>query len=471
MGILQHFPSGLIPRREQAEILQAVQERWHLADVFCIDMPVGTGKSAVAYTIGAWRASFGESTSIAVPSNILLSQYEVSFPSLPILRRQSLYSCADFKRSCGETKESLGFMCKSCPCSAARTRVETSKVRAATSYGYAANRLFSTNLVADEAHSLIDVLRDTAAVKIWYSKFRFPDGLQTLTDVVEWIQGRLRKTPNERLARTLNELLRIRLGAVVEYKEELNRGKPDRLLQVTAVSAVSAGPFLWPKMVRKIVLMSATIGPKDVEELRLNNLRVTYLKCGSPIPAANRPIVYEPTANMAYNYRKASVPMLAVKLLELLNRFPTKGLVHVPYEVATQLQAVLDHPRLVWHTKKNKTAQFNAFKDSPPEEGKVLIASGMYEGIDLPYDAARWQVIAVVPYPPLNVEWVKSRAAEDPEWYAWSTVKPLIQASGRVVRAADDHGTTIITDMQFARLLQKHRKLFPIYFLEALVGV
>jgi Rad3-related DNA helicase len=467
MGIMQFFPAQLSPRLEQLQLLEAVESKWTSTDVFVIDAPVAVGKSAIAYAIAKWRASFGESVALTTPNNLLLAQYERSFPDLALLKRQSLYQCVEFDRSCAESKDSLGFFCKGCPCAAAKRRVVEERIKVSTGHGYVANQLYSQTVVFDEAHTLIELLRDTASVKIWHSKHRFPDGLQTLADVVEWAQGYLKKRPNEKLQRTLNELLRIRLGAVIEYKEDLNRGKPDKLLQVTAVSAISAAPLLWPKTVRKIVLMSATIGPKDVEELRLNNLRVTYLKCGSPIPPANRPIAYEPVANMAFNYRKASVPLLAAKLKELLARFPSKGLVHVPYDVATQLQAHLDDPRLIWHTKSDKARKFAEFTQS--DDG-VLMASGMYEGIDLPYDAARWQVIAVVPYPPLNVEWIKQRAAEDPTWYAWQTVKSLVQASGRVVRAADDFGETFLVDMQFGRLLQRHRSLFPTYFLEALRG-
>jgi Rad3-related DNA helicase len=468
MGIMQHFPQKLSPRLEQLKLLEAVASNWTTTDVFVLEAPVALGKSAIAYTIAKWRASFGETVAITTPSNILLNQYAESFPDLDVLKRQSLYNCVDFKRSCAATKESIGFFCKGCPCAAAKKKVEEARVRVATAHGYCYNQLHSQTVVHDEAHSLVDLLRDTFSVKIWRKKDKFPDHMQTLADVIEWAQGALRTKPNKRLQQTLDELLRIRLGAVIEYKQELNRGKLDTVLHVNAISAVSAGPFLWPNKVRKIVLMSATIGPKDIEELRLHKRRVTYLKCDSPIPAANRPIIYAPAANMAYQYRKASVPMLAAKLRELLATYPTKGLVHLPYDVAAQLQAHLDDPRLIWHNKANKTAQFNAFKASDPVEGKVLVASGMYEGVDLPYDAARWQVIGVVPYPPLSVEWIKTRAAEDPGWYAWQTCKSLIQASGRVVRAADDQGDTVVTDMQFGRLLSRHRDLFPSYFLEAI---
>ena len=94
----------------------------------------------------------------------------------------------------------------------------------------------------------------------------------------------------------------------------------------------------------------------------------------------------------------------------------------------------------------------------------------MYEGIDLPYDACRWQIVSKVPWPYLGDPAVKYLSEVDPEWYQWETIKTIIQASGRIVRSTDDYGSTFILDASFRRLYtdSKSRGLFPTWFMEAI---
>jgi Rad3-related DNA helicase len=92
----------------------------------------------------------------------------------------------------------------------------------------------------------------------------------------------------------------------------------------------------------------------------------------------------------------------------------------------------------------------------------------MYEGIDLPYDAARWQALTKVPYPSLAEPAIKYLADKDPEWYQWETAKLVLQASGRVVRASDDWGITYILDSSFEQLYEKAEHLFPQWWQDSL---
>ena len=467
MGILDFFPPGMTPREGQRDILLAVEAAWHKSDIFVITAPVGAGKSAIAATIAEWRRAAGQTNSLIVPNNLLLDQYARSFPRLPMIRRRRLYQCTQMGNSCADQE----ICCRGvCPYTKAKRLTKAAGVRAATYHGYVAHRMHSDVLIADEAHRLVELLRATGDVTIRRSKFTFPDTLVTQEDLISWLQYEMRRRDDPALKKVLADVQRINLAGALEFKDVHTGKKFDRHLTLRAVTGASAGRLLWPSSVRKIVLMSATIGAKDVDEMGLGMRRATYLTCASPIDPLKRPIRYEPTANMALKYRQFSAPLLATKIGELLGRYPDKGLVHVPYDVAKLLRLHLSDSRLLWHDKKDKSAVFNEFLASPPEQGKVLVASGMYEGIDLPYDAARWQVIGVVPFLPLGEKWVRERADKDPEWYAWSAVKQVAQASGRVVRSEDDYGVTVITDTQFERVHRNHRQLFPKFFIEAMIG-
>ena len=162
--------------------------------------------------------------------------------------------------------------------------------------------------------------------------------------------------------------------------------------------------------------------------------------------------------------------MLADKIRQKLTEHPQKGLIHLPYRYAQSLQGALEHPRLLFHTNKDKLQKLAEFKAS---EDKVFVCSGLYEGLDLPYDAARWQILGKVPYASLGDARIKAKFDIDKEWYDWEALKKLIQASGRASRAADDYSITYIFDRAFERLLQNDRArqypLIPQYFQESIV--
>jgi Rad3-related DNA helicase len=96
-----------------------------------------------------------------------------------------------------------------------------------------------------------------------------------------------------------------------------------------------------------------------------------------------------------------------------------------------------------------------------------MVGSGMYEGVSLDEDLARWQIICKVPWPSLAEPAMKYLATEDKEYYANRTIKDIVQTYGRVCRGPTDSGTTLIWDNTFERLLKEHSSLFPKWFLDA----
>ena len=113
---------------------------------------------------------------------------------------------------------------------------------------------------------------------------------------------------------------------------------------------------------------------------------------------------------------------------------------------------------------------YRKFRESRPEDGAVLVACGMYEGVDLAEDAGRFQVIAKVPWPSLADRAIRYRSDTDPEWYIWNTLKDVIQACGRICRGPTDWGDTIILDGSMDRLLTSAAEygIIPTWFQAAL---
>lgn len=469
-SILDHFPEPEI-RSSQRELLLEIEANWSSYDVFVLICPTAFGKTAIEVCIARWVASMRKSATLLYPTNILVDQTCGRYPYLTRMSKKAAYHCADFDRDCETTHTKCERYCHGCPYVEAKKAAKQAKIKVMNYHTYWAHKLYSDVLICDENHSIVDLLGSSQeGIKLWHSKYKFPTTFKTTADVLVWAQEYLSRYTNQQLADAVKDMIRIKDSSIVQYNRSMYRGQEQIVLQITPTSARGVPPWLWPSSkVEKIVMLSATTGEQDIYEMALERRRVKYIEVDSPIPVANRQVIFTPVANMAHRYVDTALPHMAKQLLETVETNPGyKGLVHAPYSIALKLKEMVDHPRILWHTKENKSEVLVRFKESDPAEGLVLVASGLYEGVDLPYDAARWQAILKVPYLSLADPRIKYKCDNDPRWYQWETIKRVLQAAGRIVRAPDDFGKTYIWDTNFERLYHSNQGLFPDYFRRAL---
>lgn len=491
--ILSHFPYPSI-RPVQEELLLEIQARWNSGDVFVINAPTALGKSAIAQTILGWQYN----ASYITPTNQLLDQFLSEFPATKTLRRLDSYVCQDLlpkhNYACATIRGQHGKFCKGCPAGNALACAKYKQGPGAYNFHtYMAHKLYRDVLIVDEAHQIIPTIQSIASVKIWEHKEKYPRdwNKQDKRPLYEWLHNlpaSKRKNkwwkyvaealdtdqPQHVIGETTGEWLRghgdVPRGEAVELP----------LLEVKPIDIrdlKETGLFI-PRSVKKIVLMSATIGPQDIEQLGLSRRRVVYLNCASPIDPANRPIVPTPIAAASYKNLEGATKLMCDYIREVLcmNHSSEKGIIHATYKQAEIINDILDRDpvvgdRLLFHTRDNKSDVLRRFLDAPPADGCILIASGMYEGVDLPYDLARWQVITKIPWLSLADPAIKWKADREPDWYLWETMKKVIQACGRVCRTPEDFGTTYILDSTFNRLYQDGYHLAPQWWREAVDGL
>jgi hypothetical protein len=452
--ILDYFPAGKTPRSDQIDLLLKIQADWNNYDVFVANCPTAFGKTEIAYTIGMWQA--GE-THFLQPQNLLVKQVVDRYTDLCALYRVNLYQC----RIPEHAKN------RKCACKyiAAKQRVQASAMGVMNYWSYIYNKLYRPVLILDEAHKVVDMLRDMSEIVLPIKNYPFPDRFNPdepydrVGDFLDWCVEYLKDTQDLPMQDVMFKL-------IIKGPEHIVVRTVTHIT-VEPIDMVTLGGIMWPIEVRKIIMLSATTGQMDVQELDLGRKRVLYLDCPSPIPATSRPLVYSPRFNLSRDCVPHALPLLAAEILKLLDQHPEKGLIHLPYTLAGKLQLILDHPRVSYHSKVDKAERLRDFRDAPPESGAVLVASGLYEGVDLPYDAARWQLIGKVPFPSLGDPAIAAHAAKDPQWYLWSSIKNLLQAYGRIVRAPDDQGITYIYDTSFERVWNQGQKLIPQFVKDA----
>lgn len=475
--MLRSFPYPQA-RAGQSELLRTLERLWNQFDVFIICAPTAFGKSAVSRTIQEWAYS----ASLITPTNLLVNQFLTEFPECPTLHRLDSYSCEEWQTNCAEHRGKAGGFCRGCPAAADLARAKYRRGPGMYNYHiYLAHKLQRPTLIVDEAHNLVPTLQDLLSGRIWihdYPELSAPPG----TSHSE-ILHRLDKLPPHKRKHVKIQLLHEALTSkiphyVIQYTTDsfngkgTKRGEPeDRpCIKLYPVDIGDSFDLFTRGETQKVILMSATIGPVDVTELGLQRKRVCYLQAAHPIAPDRRPVQLLSIEDLNHENLEASGPRLAEEIINIANYHAgEKGVIHCTYQLSTMLSEHLTDVRYIFHDRENKREQYQKFRDLAPESGAVLVASGMYEGIDLPDDLGRWQVIAKVPWLSLADPAIRYKADREPDYYRWSTLKHLIQACGRICRHEEDYGVTYVLDGSVNRLLAGSAHLLPSWFSDAIV--
>ena len=240
------------------------------------------------------------------------------------------------------------------------------------------------------------------------------------------------------------------------------------------------------------VFMTGTLTSFELfcENNGLNPDETYYIKIPSDFPIENRPIK---KAYFKYNLGKFSKGDYYVKnnngkpkyplrirndiitaIQDIIREHPgQKGIIHTTSHIDSKLiKEQLDYP-YVWTVNANKNENFNEyprdelisyFKEY--DEPVILVGAGLKDGIDLPDDYCRFNIIFKVPYP--GGQYAIQRRNGEFLWYMGETCNPLMQAYGRGMRHKGDQCDTYILDECFEDILSKNKDLLEDYFLEAI---
>jgi Rad3-related DNA helicase len=458
-------------RAGQSEILEIIESNWDKYDVIVVRAPVGFGKSPIASTIQARELDAGNGCCIVVPNNLLREQYLEDYPDMITIKRQDEYWIEQYKMTEAAFRKKIY---KWGPKDSEYTRDYRAVRRKGTPvvanyYTYLAHKLQRNTLIVDEAHSLLGTLQDLSAKRIWKHEYRYPDDARSFYDLLQWVGSNPSDSKLKRLRGVLESNSK---STLLRFANEPYRGEWKDCLKLLPLNVSDLPNPFWGSKVDKIVLMSATIGPMDIEKMGLSNRRVLYLDVPSPIPVDQRPIHFQPVGNMSFATQNDNLPDLAAKLIQLADSQPGKGFVHAPYNMASKLSIYLkDDDRFMFHNRGNKKEQYKRFYALPSSSNAVMVGSGMTEGLDLKYEVAQWQALTKVPYPSLSDPAMRHLAEDEPDYYNWLVSRDVMQASGRICRGPDDTGSTFLLDSQFDIWYNKYKSSLPSWFTDAMKGI
>lgn len=512
-------PSGSFPfaryRSGQREALDAARDAFAEGKRFVIvEAPTGSGKSAIAVAL----AREAGASYVLTAQKVLQEQYVRDFPELALMKGRSNYPCLVAPTHAAAAPCIAGRRfpaCDDCPYFVAKdVAVAASSVTMNYAYylaelNYAGGFRNRPLLVLDEAHNAEGALMGFVQVTLGEAALaragidrRLPPPLgddgyfdfaeELVPELLErgreldlelrsgdlpepaalsrlqskqWLDGQLAR---------LELLVNSREEGGVDWVVERRRTQAGESLAFKPVEVAPFAEELLFSHAERVLMLSATVlDPATfLRGLGIDQADATFIRTASSFPSENRPLVLLPVARLTRHHLAAGLPRLVEAVAGLCERHADeKGVIHAhSYRIAQAIERGLprEHAwRLVTHhDSTERDAALAAHLES--DEPTILLSPSMTEGIDLPEDLSRWQVLCKIPYPYLGDPQVARRLELDPGWYDWRTCLSVVQAYGRSVRSEQDYAVTYLLDADFPAYLRRQRERLPEWFLEAI---
>lgn len=519
---LVSIPKGIKLYPEQEDIVYECMMA--IADghkTICLELPTGYGKSLIAISISLLMYKYKIismnpyiKTMILTNKKLLQNQYKNSFKFTQLVKGKSNYICLlDFNKSVSEAKckrELAGYASseeEDCPrkyeCQYYKMMRNLKQVNYIVSnyHWFIYNTEKFTGMMRlgvvfyDEAHLLEDILLDTFSateedliqlVNDLRNKVRFEYGPIHITDEEFMMVKNLAKTSNnlKDVVMLLWNLLPDFEEAWKMYSEFLGESLYDRLKAVamkglSPFNIIRVGDKFLPESLTELIkyyreqfseyniYMSATISKQYFSNDILGDTPHYYIARDSLFKKENRRIYNIPLFQMNYTNMQdkkylEEVKDFVTKMVNSIQHENEKGLVFV--SSFSQAELFKGVNRFIIHTNNNYLNQLiDKLKES---ENGVLVSPSIAEGLDLPGDLSRFQIVLKIPFTNFNDPEVKLYGEN---WYYNKVCTKLVQMTGRSVRNKDDYAVTYIIDANIKKLLFKN--YFPQWWIDSIEEV
>lgn len=218
-----------------------------------------------------------------------------------------------------------------------------------------------------------------------------------------------------------------------------------------------AKPYLLDKADYHLLMSGSIVDYRNFSKyLGLDEDEVYYIQQDSNFNVVkNNPIIPKYCGKLTYNEKNKTLPKAYVTINEILNtHINDKGIIHCnSREFANKvLENVWDYGRFI--TYKNSFEKELAIKELQDSDNGVIVAYSLEEGLNLPDDDIRFQILLKCPYPSLADKQIKARQKADYTWYLLETIRKLIQTVGRGMRHEDDYCKNYLIDTSFKNILK-----------------
>lgn len=221
--------------------------------------------------------------------------------------------------------------------------------------------------------------------------------------------------------------------------------------------------------VDKCLYMSATLGNIDqyANMMGLEKDEYSGFRMDSTFDFSNSPIYL---CNSGYlNYKSFdlnidSVLNACINICEKIHPNES-GIIHTStfkitemlMEKISSFSSKINLSRYLFY--KTPEQKEEVIKRMKSEKGLILVGPSLYEGLDLPGDEGRFNILIKVPYPGID-KYIKAKMERIPFWYDRVTLEKMVQAIGRTNRFVCDWSIVYLLDSLFERQIFKVQNSF-----------
>ncbi len=524
----QFFPQGRIPRKQQQIAIDFTLQSFINEDkkFVILQLPVGVGKSFIATTVAEFLDDYNSnldklSNSYILTTQIILQeQYRKQFDFFSNISSRVNYPCnINTQANCADIhwlhKYSGLSKCTDCVYDVQKKLFVTSPISITNMAFFIKNVQYNESmirkrhlLVVDQAHNTeeevirhmgLDVEFNMLAKQFGLSKQSWPSEKVVtpelikkwiFEDLLNWVTGKKQAFIQilQKQSKSFNKAKLIDLSKKYDFLDKLccqinrikERYQPAKWVFEHKNLIISAKPlyanqysqdFLFSKG-QKVLMMSGTILNKHIfcKNLGINVEDCNFLSLDSPFDVENRRIYILNSGSMSKKNIDKNIDNVILDIQKILKLHKEdKGIIHVSshYIAKTIYQKLNDERILIVNDFKGRNHMLDHHTQSI--DNTVLISPSLMEGLDLKDDLSRFQIIAKIPFPNLGSNYVRTKKQVVRDWYAYQTVKIMVQAYGRSVRSENDYAMTYILDSDWKFLYNMNKRLFPKFFKEALI--
>ena len=225
----------------------------------------------------------------------------------------------------------------------------------------------------------------------------------------------------------------------------------------------------------KVVLVSATVTPRDAHYLGVTRGQLESFQYPSPFKRERRAVYVVPTVALKVGIGPGEEKIWINQIDHIVEKEAIgkklKGIIHaISYDRAKKIKARSRHGDImIIHDSRNLRATVDRFKAMTGPA--VLISPSVGTGYDFPGKDCRFQIIAKLPFIDSRPKIIQARMKLDREYLNHVTMVALIQMVGRGVRSIDDWCTTYIIDDNWRWFRMATRKMIPKWFAAAIIRV
>ena len=262
----------------------------------------------------------------------------------------------------------------------------------------------------------------------------------------------------------IDDLFLYQYPAVFEYKKkDVAKGQNDHEASVKPIFVGEMFEIL--NNAEHNLLMSATITSEYASKTLQMSGTTEYLRLDPQFPPENKKVIFYKPQTLNYTTMKDPkvVKTLCANVWQIVDhhtRVGQRGIILCPsFAVVESITGTLRNmnvsTKIFEHRRGEKLADVvEMFKAYPVNKPAILLTPSGYEGVDLPGDLSRFQIIVKCPYASLGDKRIKTIMDQYPTLYQLGALQKITQGAGRSVRSSDDWATTYMLDTAIQRLWQ-----------------